>query len=115
MGHWEFCPQSNLEPKYLDKEANHLVVSKFCQNLRTYIDVDFRGVVPANVWMYISPFISSSWWSSLEKRKVKVKGLEDIRENILEDSSIINPGHSRRMDMLKEKRPNSGHSDFPIN
>ena len=42
VGQWEeFRPQSNLEPTYLDKEANHLEVSQFCQNLRTYINVGF--------------------------------------------------------------------------
>ena len=39
-GQWEqFRPQSNLEPQYLEKDSNHLEVSKFCQNLRTYINM----------------------------------------------------------------------------
>ena len=68
---WEqFCKQSNLEPTYYDKEANNLEDSKCCQNLRAYSNVSFRGAA----WMYISPFISSSWWSSLESRKMKEKG-----------------------------------------
>ena len=108
---WTFRPQSNLEPTYLDKEANHLEVSKFCQNYRTVINVGFRGAEPVNVQTYISPF---SWWSSLQNRKVKEKGLEEIIADILEESFIINPVHTKIMDPLKEKKPNSSYSDFLI-
>ena len=74
----QFRPQFNLTPTYLEKEANHLEVSKFCKNMRTYIEDGFRGADPENVWMYMSPFISSSWWSSFENRGVKQKGLKEI-------------------------------------
>ena len=32
----------------------------------------------------------------------------------MEESSIISPVHSRRMDLVKEKRSNSSNSDFLI-
>ena len=95
--------QRNLspqEPQYLEKEANHLEVSKLCQNIK----VGLRGAVPENVWIYMSPFLSPSLWSSLE----------GILEDILTESSIVNPLHYRCIVSLKEKRNNSSNSYFLI-
>ena len=96
------------------KRKPHLEVSKFCQIMRTYMEVGFRGAVPENVWMYLSPIISSSWCSSPENRGFKQKGLEEILADILTESSIGNPVHSRLFKLLKEKRNKSSHSDFLI-
>ena len=78
------------------------------------MEVGFRGAVPENVWMYLSPIISSSWCSSPENRGFKQKGLEEILADILTESSIGNPVHSRLFKLLKEKRNKSSHSDFLI-
>ena len=40
--------------------------------------------------------------------------MEEILADILDESSIINPVHSRRIELLKEKRLNSSISDFLI-
>ena len=86
-------------------DSNHLELSKFCQNLRTYFNVRFRGTVPENnICMYISPFISPTWWASLKNRKVKEKNLGAIIAVILEESCVRNPVHNRRMDLLRVRR-----------
>ena len=69
----------------------------------------FRGAILVSVWMYISPFISPTWWARLENRRVKEKALEAI---IADTPYTL---HNRRMDLLKEKTAGTGHSDFLMN
>ena len=64
--------------------------------------------------MYLSPFLSPSWWASLKSRGVEGKTLDEILEDIMTKSSIVNPVHFRRIEFLKEKRNNSSHSDFLV-
>ena len=55
-------------------------VTKFTQCLRTYIQTGFRGAPPeSNIYMYILPFISATWWASLENKNVRTKILESHR------------------------------------
>ena len=62
-----FKPQTNLAPILLDTGASHLEVKKFVESLETYITAGFRGVIPkSGVWIYIAPFLSSSWWASMK-------------------------------------------------
>ena len=64
--------------------------------------------------MYLSPFLSPSWWASLKSRGVEGKTLDEILEDIMTKSSIVNPVHFRGIEFLKEKRNNSSHSDFLV-
>ena len=55
-------PQANLAPIMLDTGASHLEVKKFVESSESYITAGFRWNVPkSGTWMYIAPFLSSSW------------------------------------------------------
>ena len=61
-----FKPKPNLAPTHLDQGVTHLTVSKLVDSMKTYIRVGFRGMVPPKgIWMYIAPFLASSWWASI--------------------------------------------------
>ena len=62
--------------------------------------------------MYIKPFISITWWASLENREVTAQNLDDIIADILDKSAIRNTVHGRKMDLLRVKRRGASHSDF---
>ena len=64
--------------------------------------------------MYLPPFLSPSWWSSLKSRAVKDKNLDKILKDIMTESSIVNPVNFKRIEFLKEKRNNSSHIDFLV-
>ena len=109
----QFKPQQNLEPIHLEQGVTHLEVTKFVEAMRTYINVGFRGAIPAKgVWMYVAPFLASSWWASLKEKGVQEKSLEDILKALMEESLLLCPVHQRRIEFLKEKRNNNSHSDF---
>ena len=61
--------------------------------------------------MYIKPFISITWWASLENREVTAQNLNDIIADILDKSAIRNTVHGRKMDLLRVKRRGASHSD----
>ena len=51
----------------------------------------------------IQPYISATW---------RAKNLEDIISGIMDESSIRNPIHRRRLDLLRAKRNVACHYDF---
>ena len=109
----QFKPQSNLEPLHLEQGVSHLEVKKFVEAMRTYIKVGFRGAVPEKgVWVYIVPFLAASWWSSLKAKGAQDMSLDDILQELLQESALLCPVHQRRIEFLKEKRNNCSHSDF---
>ena len=61
--------------------------------------------------MYIQPFFASA--SGLPLRKTK--NLDAIITDILDESSLRNPVHRRRMAHLRVKRNGTSHSDFLMN
>ena len=66
----QFKPQQNLEPIHLEQGVSHLEVTKFVEAMKTYITMGFRGAIPAKgVWVYIAPFLASSWWASLNQKE----------------------------------------------
>ena len=109
----QFKPQSNLEPLHLEQGVSNLEVTKFVEAMRTYMKVGFRGAVPEKgVWVYIVPFLAASWWSSLKAKGAQDMSLEDILQELLQESALLCPVHQRRIEFLKEKRNNCSHSDF---
>ena len=74
--------------------------------MRTYIQTGFREAVPKNnIYMYISPFTSRTWWAALEDRNAKEKNLEAIVADIPDEICVRNLIHKR-------KRAGSSYSDF---
>ena len=87
-----FKPQQNLAPTHLDQGVTHMEVSQFVESMIIYITVGFRGVVPTKgVWMYIAPFLASSWWASIKSRGVQDKSLEEILQAIMGKSAVLCP------------------------
>ena len=108
-----FKPKPNLAPNHLDQGVTHLTVSKLVDSMKTYITVGFRGMVPPmGVWMYIAPFLASSWWASMKSRGVQDKSLEEILRAIMDKSALLCPVHQRRIEFLKEGRNNCFHTNF---
>ena len=109
----QFKPQQNLEPLHLEQGVSHLEVTKFVEAMKTYIKVGFRGAVPEKgVWVYIVPFLATSWWASLKAKGAQNMSLDEILKELLQESSLLCPVHQRRIEFLKEKRNNCSHSDF---
>ena len=79
-----FKPQQNLAPTHIDQGVTHLEVSKFVESMKSYITAGFRGVVPPKVvWIYVTPFLASSWWASMKSRGVQDKALEKILQALV--------------------------------
>ena len=104
---WSQCKtQQNLAFIHLDQGVSHLEVAKFVKSMRTFITAGFRGVIPTTgVWIYVAPFLSSSWWVIMKSR-----GVQD--QSLMDESFLLSPVHQRRIEFLKERRNNSSHSDF---
>ena len=84
-----FEPHQNLAPLHLEQGVTHLEVSKFVDSMKTYITVGFCSVVPPKgVWMYVAPFLASSWWASMKSRGVQAKSFEKILEAIMGKSAL---------------------------
>ena len=81
-----FNPQSNLAPLLLDQGASHLGASKFVESMRTFITPGFRGVIlKVGVWIYVAPFLSSSWWASMKSSGVLDQSLEEILQLLMDE------------------------------
>ena len=72
--------ETNLKPNYLDKQASHLEVCKFCQSVDVYIHTGFRDTPPQKVWPYIRPLMHVTWSNNLELNGVKEKYLAETPE-----------------------------------
>lgn len=99
-----FKPQANLKPNFLDKQASHLEIRKFCQGVDVYIQTGFSDTPPQKVWPYIGPLMHVTWSNSLELNGVKEKYLSETLEMLLEESQLRNPVHNRQIDFLTSKR-----------
>ena len=105
--------QQNLAFIHLDQGVSHLEVAKFVKSMRTFITAGFRGVIPTTgVWIYVAPFLSSSWLASMKSRGVQDQSLKQILQALKDESSLLCPVHKQRIEFLKERRNNSSHSDF---
>ena len=57
--------------------------------MKTFITSGFRGVVPPKVvWIYVTPFLASSWWASMKSSGVQDKALEKILQALIDNSSL---------------------------
>ena len=107
-----FRPHQNLKPIYLEKNATHVEVTTFCEMVDSYIRTGYRGEPPQDVWYFIKPNMHSVWYTALEQNGVKDEGLEQTLKMIMEESSLRNPIHNRRIEFLQSKRGGMSHSDF---
>ena len=108
-----FKHQQNLAPTHIDQGVTHLEVSKFVEFMKTFITAGFCGVVPPKlVWIYVTPFLASSWWGSMKSSGVQDKALEKILQALIDKIALLCPVHQRRIEFIKEKRNNSSLRDF---
>ena len=98
---------------HIDQGVTHLEVSKFVESMKTFITAGFRGVVPPKVvWIYVTPFLASSWWASMKSSGVQDKALEKILQALIDKIALLCPVHQRRIEFLKESRNISSLTDF---
>ena len=107
-----FKPQSNLKPSFLDKQASHLEVQKFCQGADVYIKTGFRDTPPQGIWPYLRPLMHITWSNALELSGVKEKFLAETLDMLLAESQLRNPVHNLSIDFLASKRGGMAHSDL---
>ena len=111
----DFRPHANLKPNFLEKNATHLEVKMFIEQVEPYIRTGFRSAPPqgpTGVWFHMKACMHSTWYVALEQQGVLEQSFEKILQMIMEESGLRNPVHSRRMGFLQRKRGNMSHSDF---
>ena len=86
--------------------------SRSLQVCRVHEDLYNSWLSPKVVWIYVTPFLASSWWASMKSSGVQDKALEKILQALLDKIALLCPVHQRRIEFLKEKRNNSSLRDF---
>ena len=70
-----------------------------CRVHEAFIRAGFCGVVPPKlVWIYVTPFLASSWWGSMKSSGVQDKALEKILQALIDKIALLCPVHQRRIE-----------------
>ena len=105
----------SLKPSHLEKDANLMEVLIWSEQARNYIEAGFKPRQPPEegTWIYLSPYIHSSWASTLIPLNPKSMSLDQILNTLETEGKKGDPKHNRRLRFMNEiRRGSDSHSDY---
>ena len=64
---------TDLKPKYLEKDANMIEVNQWIKQLTNHINVGYRSIPPlTGIYMHLGPLIHESWSTALKVKDPEV-------------------------------------------
>ena len=96
----------SLKPSHLEKCANLMEVLIWSEQARNYIEAGFKPRQPPKegTWIYLSPYIHSSWASTLIPLNPKSMSLDQILDTLEAEGKKGDPKHNRRLRFMNEIR-----------
>ena len=110
-----FRDVSGLKPSHLEKDANLMEVLLWSEQARNYIEAGFKPRPPPTegTWIYLAPYVHSSWANTLTPLHPKLMTLDQILSNLEAEGKKGDPKHNRRLRFMNEiRRGSDSHSDY---